>query len=512
MSDIEPRKIASNDASLTNEEWAAQFPSVSNWAGHLESRESALSILRQWHEWLTENGEELMGLSPDQLVDRQDSLNENGSRRQRYLINDRILQYIRAQERWRLGTKRKTYGTIRGFFEFNHVELPRDKTARFRSSVDPTPEVMADEWRKGLQVLKQVLLKSNRMYRAIFMVILEGSMGLNEILEWSGRGIKATEETLATARTVQGFKIIKITFPRGRKTNLKAFYTLLGGDSMVLLEDYLKERKRRQDAYERKTGARYPSDLFVTNTSDPLDSDNTIQVYWLNKLLQLGIVDRTQQEGSSRRYGFHLHQLRDVFKTLCQRTGVDDKVSEFLLGHQIDPLKYNHAMNEVDYVAKEYVKVLPFLDIWSSDRAFGKVDEDEVESLRQYARDLEEKLKKQEAEFEEKLGEERSRRLNIETKLITQEYDVEGLKRGHADLKASFIVRTEREKKLEDRIIELEGQLAARNGQVQDLRSEFQEFKKELEKRARQAKYAMLYRSSGLSIQPPPSRRHKRRS
>lgn len=59
------------------------------------------------------------------------------------------------------------------------------------------------------------------------------------------------------------------------------------------------------------------------------------------------------------------------------------------MGHVVDPLEYNKAHYDRKWVRKEYTKALPFLNIMSSGRPFGQVDEDEIESLRRKVRELE---------------------------------------------------------------------------------------------------------------------------
>ena len=63
-------------------------------------------------------------------------------------------------------------------------------------------------------------------------------------------------------------------------------------------------------------------------------------------------------------------------------------VVEFCMGHIVDPLEYNKAHHDEKWVRGEYRKALPMLQIMSSDTPFGKVDVDEVESLRAQVADL----------------------------------------------------------------------------------------------------------------------------
>ena len=67
------------------------------------------------------------------------------------------------------------------------------------------------------------------------------------------------------------------------------------------------------------------------------------------------------------------------------------------MGHVVDPMEYNKAWRDEKWVRQEYMKALPWLNILSSPRAFGQVDEDEVIYLRRRVQELErEQMRKEE--------------------------------------------------------------------------------------------------------------------
>ena len=51
------------------------------------------------------------------------------------------------------------------------------------------------------------------------------------------------------------------------------------------------------------------------------------------------------------------------------------------MGHVVDPLGYDKSFDDETYTRREYEKALPFVNLLSSDRGFGKVDESEIERL-----------------------------------------------------------------------------------------------------------------------------------
>jgi len=465
--------------SLSNEEWAAQYPKVESWLNRRQpSRGVFVAILRPWYDWLMAQAGPWQGLSPDELLDFQKRMAGD----ERFLLMDKVQDYIAEHGDWRRSYKRKVFTTIMSFFNLNRADMPKDpEIARnFHSEQAPM--------RKDLTVahLKQIVLGKNIMYRAIFLSILEGAMGQDELIEWSSQGIgPLMDELKGEKRRRHG--VIRVDL-KPRKKNPQPYFTLIGGDALRAIEDWVRHRETLRAAFERKhPKGHFPDSIFVSIHGKPLTLLG-IQTYWRRLAYDLGFIKSRSQGGPGTRYGVNPHQIRKLFRTLYGRSRSENaelhrNVGEFLMGHTVDPYDYNRFFDDEDIVIQEYVKALPYLDIVSSDKAEGKVDEDEVENLRRYTKELEEKLKKQDAEFEKKFGEERKISLNLETALKTQKDDVESLKSGHADLKASAYVRTKLEKELEDRVKELEDQLQNRNGQIQNLKNDFEtNLKSELQK------------------------------
>jgi len=180
--------------------------------------------------------------------------------------------------------------------------------------------------------------------------MFQGGMGLKEIVYWSNHGLPSLKEQLRL-----GVHPIRIDLP-GRKLNrnIRPFYTFIGWDAINTLKDWLEVRPNRSRA------------IFTNQFGDPV-SEKSIRNYWTRHLKNLGIIKPPENPSHRTRYGKNPHELRDLFRTRWQKSGASPEVAEFLMGHIVDPLGYNKAMRDHDYVAGEYMKAEPWLNILSED-------------------------------------------------------------------------------------------------------------------------------------------------
>jgi len=192
--------------------------------------------------------------------------------------------------------------------------------------------------------------------------------------------------------------IIKVDLP-GRKMLKfeKEYYTFIGPDAIEAVRSWILQRPKAET-------------IFTDQYGKPL-TKSSLRKYWLRHLRKLGIIG-PQTKGSDKGYrtGKGLHEVRDVFRSLWEKTTANKKIAEFMMGHVIDPLEYNKAYRDVKWARGEYEKALPFLDIMSSGRAFGRVDEDEIKYQERRIKELETQVEKQQendqriADLEEQLG------------------------------------------------------------------------------------------------------------
>jgi integrase len=344
-------------------------PAVRQWLAKLApaTQRVAISNFKGWMAWVQENGGEFSGMSPDDMVKFQQSV-DNGSR---YVIIDRLVQpYLTACD-VRYHTKRQRLIHIRSFFSHNRAELAHDPNIRIRSDKPPIQGTLT------VEDIKLVILACKPAYQAAFLCMWQGAMDQEMFTYWNEHGYDDLIRQLATIQKLpREEQIIRIQLP-GRKSNRnkEGFYTFIGADAIDAIRNWLTDR---------------PSDvrtIFTDQQKSPLDKCN-MRHYWNYHLKRLGLVP-PELKHKGARTGKGLHEMRDVWRSMWSKSPASATVGEYLMGHQIDALQYDKSFRDVEFYRREFLKAVPWVNILSSGRAFGQIGVDQVESLQRKIRDLE---------------------------------------------------------------------------------------------------------------------------
>ncbi len=284
-------------------------------------------------------GGEFAGFMPDDLVDWQ------RKHQGEYELLDLVQRYIMGKE----GTyqyKARCYGAVRSFFLHNRCELPRDRAF----SVKGTKAAVAG--RLSVDEFKRVLAACNPLYRAVFLCMLQGGMGVGERLFFDEFGLKEIRRQMD-----RGDMPVRVELPGRKKLkNVKPYYTFLGGDAVDALKVWFLERPS-------EAGSR----VFVTQFGWPL-SYSAMQMYWEKKLSDLGLITRLHNNDSGNRYGKNLHEIRDLFKTRWRVSGVDIELGDYFMGHDIDSLGYDKSPRDYpDYYRERYRDAMSWLNVLSEE-------------------------------------------------------------------------------------------------------------------------------------------------
>ena len=348
--------------------------SVDFWTGRLRESTAKMAVYHftRWLTWMRENGGELADCTPDRLVQIQ----SNSVGRDKFAILNMLQFYVQSQQ-GTLAYKKHMYAYGRSFFMHNRAELPRDRSFKIRGDKPKN--------RGTLEVgeIRKVVLSCKPQYLAAFLCMFQGGMGQDEFCYWNLNGWAQLEKDLWDVPRNGESHIIKVDLP-GRKMLKfeREYYTFIGPDAVEAIKTWLQYRPRGSQA------------IFTNQYGDPVDK-SALKKYWVRRLRKTGIVEApTGKSREGYRTGKGLHEIRDVFRTLWEKTPANKDIAEFMMGHNIDPLEYNKAYRDVRWARGEYEKALPFLNIMSSGRAFGRVDEDEIKRQERRVKELEDEVQR----------------------------------------------------------------------------------------------------------------------
>ena len=236
---------------------------------------------------------------------------------------------------------------MKSFFAHNRVPLPADPLFKIHQGEDPVVGKLR------LEHIVRVIEVSNPMYRAFWLCVAQGFMGLYEAIWWSDHGYTQLLRSLEEDECP-----IRIDFPGGRKSNQNPFYTFIGNDAIHALRRYLEVRPDVGDS------------IFLTRYKTPL-SGGTARRYWIDTLTRIGVIEpitADEQKQQTIRYGYNAHEIRDVMRSRWRLSGLDKELAEFFMGHDLDRYNYDKSPHHYpDWFRDQYTQALPWMNILSSD-------------------------------------------------------------------------------------------------------------------------------------------------
>jgi len=229
----------------------------------------------------------------------------------------------------RYESRKLLISAVRSFFQ-DKVEL-----SKYRFTVISTDQGEKEaEEREELPPLerdevKTIIDRSSTLYKAVWLSMLQGGMGIAEALYFSRNAHKYAE-------AIRSKKVpLKISLIRKKEANRGGapYWTLLWDDAVDALANYLRERETQLGHPLTRN-----EQLFVNRFGRPLDA-NAIDIE-MSRLRKWTGLETVKRNGV---YRFHPHELRDCFKTWCATKKVRDLTSEYLMGHSVDDYNYNKS-------------------------------------------------------------------------------------------------------------------------------------------------------------------------
>jgi hypothetical protein len=310
------------------------IPSVKRWNSRLQSKRSPTYRLMSWCKWLESKG---LTWHPDELIKIQGAAVGD----ERFKLLDLLQEFVAGSD-LRAASKQHSYACVKSFFMHNRCDLPQDKSFKISS------DYVKVEGMLTVDVIRQIVLRSNACYKALFLSMLSGGMGLGEVVYWSDNGLPSLLTQLEN-----GAHPVKVNLPgrkKGRGTH--PFYTFIGSDAIKALKQYF-------ELYPHNSKA-----IFLNQFGDPI-TRSCIRLYWNRQLDVLGLKGEPQGKGKMMRYGMNPHEFRDVFRSRWEKSGAPGAAAEFMMGHVVDKNEYNKAYNDVDFATQAYFQAEDWLNILS---------------------------------------------------------------------------------------------------------------------------------------------------
>lgn len=327
-------------------------------------------------------------------------------------VLDLLEDYIKAhQSIWRYNSLQNEYSTIRTFFDKNRASLPKDPDFKIRSLIPPT------EGHLELKHIPLLALAARPVYRSAFLFKWMSMLDTKRLILMNEPPY--SDEIVQKLRDRKDGEIIQVDVKSGRKklaNKPEGKYRFgIGKDAIDSLIDYFENH--RQGGWPQKGEAMwlYPEHRSEDSTDwheqsykgagRPITQFGLNQT-WRRLLNHTGLIKNiTGGRKGTVRYGFNLHEMRDVAATTLHlkaaRHGLDMDCVKYWCGQngQLDPNKYDKFMKDVAYTAEQYKIAEVYLNVVSNPNPDAVRDAEKRSDRKNEA--LMERISKLEADYAE---------------------------------------------------------------------------------------------------------------
>ena len=308
---------------------------VQNWFSRVSpnTQRTNWSFFKVFCIWMKKTPTELIQLHEEKMAEKDP-----------YFVLNKLQRYVNSVASGTLNTKMQIYTSVRSFYTHNRLSLPSDRVYRIQNVDDPVMPKLNPE---NLKILFNPKKTSIRYFSLFIVKYLSISdlVAIDYINRTKWPQIKQQLETDDYP--------IKVDIPIGRKMSKgKPFFTLIGTEGAKLLKIHSETEKIKKT-------------IWMSNKGNPL-SKRQIQREFFNLAVHTRLTKPIEHADTSTRYGFHIHELRDIALSQVQQVrNVDLAVFQYIAGHgsRIDRLGYIKTWeHNPEYAREEYRKAEPKLN------------------------------------------------------------------------------------------------------------------------------------------------------
>lgn len=330
---------------------------IKRWLSFYKSgncRRSRLSILNSWIAWLKQNPD-FKNVTPQDLIMMQKIAVGDD----RYRLLDLLQDFIKERDAT-FNSNNLYYSTIKSFFEGNRVALPEDKF-NIPYARDPNKAKLT------VDHVRLLSLKADYGMIAFYQTLWQSLMDQERFQYFNLNYGGQLSEHLKTKGVDEPFLI---EYPGRKQTRGKLyFYTFIGRDALVMWKNYFDVERNYPEEGEA---------IFINSDGKPQSKQN-IYIRHLRFCERLRFYKRSGEIHT--RYGFNLHEFRDLAKTVLhlegRKNGLDLDAVDFWMGHLPDRNQYDKFYTDRKYMLEQYRIAEKHLNIisGSQEQQLGNIDE-----------------------------------------------------------------------------------------------------------------------------------------
>ena len=331
---------------------------IRRWGEDLNPESARTYVYRFLHylEWLKSKR---YWSSAKAMLDDYERLEE----KDRFKHVDLLKRYVKSKG---TGTNDRlnTWCAVRSFYEYHRLRLPnlpRNEASRVFKPSEADKRRALELAPLRLEEIRELAMNLRQPYRAALMVIFQGAMGLAEFMQFNENAWHGIADDLEKSGPLR----IDLYRSKTSRTGVKKYYTFISDDAKALIRQWLQIRP------ELDKKPLFLSFNKTTRTWVPIRPaliGNAIT----KAAKKAGLI----KENGLGRYHIHAHEVRDLFKSLCTLSGVNQVASELFLGHVVDKLGYDKSpAYDEQWFRNEYRKVEPLLNVVSNPKGL-KGDQD----------------------------------------------------------------------------------------------------------------------------------------
>ena len=241
----------------------------------------------------------------------------------RYRLVDLAVEHVKeAGGTYHTMTSR--YSSVRAFFMRKRCELPRVQ-------VDFTPTRDASVGKLSLSSFRLLVDESGLPEKAVYLTLLQGLMDQKRFFDsFNPKGYE-----LACHIKDKGVEFpFRVDFLRGRKGNRHPYNTWIAREALTAWQTY----------FERERGWPKENEAAVLDQDGGPMSQIAFCHRHIRRLRRLNYTKTKSRKDTGTRYGYNLHELRDLARSLLEKAkedGFNTNSAEYWMGHTVDPYFYN---------------------------------------------------------------------------------------------------------------------------------------------------------------------------